>query len=107
MIKVALKHFIYEACINVMFDNIIKHFITTERDLYNVKPGDKVRNITMRGYFNNAAAYNDEGDASVHYFSECTITDFSNKYSLSFHGRYRGKFGNYYLKYSHIIHYVI
>jgi len=45
MIKTALKHFLYEQCINIMFDNIGKNFKDDSvKDLFD---GRKFRKLTL------------------------------------------------------------
>lgn len=46
MIKIALKHFIYEKCINVLFRNITKNFVHPK--LGDVRVGAKFRWINYR-----------------------------------------------------------
>ena len=60
MIKVALKHFIYEKCINVIFDTIINNFSLSKRR-FNV--GDKFAEIKIYR--------NDDSNCIVLY--HCTI----------------------------------
>ena len=46
MIKVAIKHFIYEGCINVFFDSIVTNFRMVKRTLF--QPGDTFTHMKIR-----------------------------------------------------------
>lgn len=46
MFKIALKHWIYETCINVLFDKIGNNFCRVNRNIFNV--GDKFTYIKTK-----------------------------------------------------------
>jgi len=83
MIKIALKHFIYDACINVLFSSIEKNFVSISRDLFSAKRGDKFKRITAYGDI-------DMGDGrrkNYYNFIDCVIIS-ATKHSLDFSGYY-------------------
>lgn len=46
MIKIALKHFIYEKCINVLFDGILNNFSASKNGEFKV--GDRFHSIQVK-----------------------------------------------------------
>ena len=70
MIDIALKHWIYELCIDQLFNGIQKNFTFTTRDIYTCKKGDTFRKIV-------AYADLDMGDGrgtAFYTFTDCVIT---------------------------------
>ena len=55
MIKIALKHFIYEKCINVLFDGIVSNFIIP----YKFNVGDRFNYMWMRSTHDRYMYYSD------------------------------------------------
>ncbi len=47
MIKIWLKHWIFEKCIDCIFDNISSNFNTSLLNLNNVKKGELILNFTL------------------------------------------------------------
>ena len=47
MIKIALKHWIYELCINQMFENFSENLPKNKEPLSNVKHGERFKYITF------------------------------------------------------------
>lgn len=56
MIKVVLKHFIYEKCLNVLFDGILNNFLVSENKEFNI--GDCFKYIQTRGFDKPIIFYN-------------------------------------------------
>ncbi len=54
MIKIALKHWIVEKCINVLFDGVSKNFLKAKNDrlptggVWALIPGDKIYKIVVK-----------------------------------------------------------
>jgi len=47
MVKTAIKHYIFEACINILFKNIQQNFNAFEKKtMHNIKRGEKFEEIT-------------------------------------------------------------
>jgi hypothetical protein len=104
MIDTALKHFIYETCLDVVFDNITKNFALASVDIVNAKKGDKFRFILIYGYMGGFR--NDTGSNSVHEFIDCVVIK-TSKYSLHFTGSHTTKTipGEYFVDFGAITQY--
>jgi len=85
MIKVALKHWIYEVCIDVLFSIVKKNFLSIEMNEDFIKKGRTFRKII---YF--------EDDISV-VFRECEIIATYESFSFTF--KY-----NYYIENGTLVH---
>lgn len=69
MIDIALKHFIYEVCLDVMFDKISHNFRTFNKDIQ-IVVGGKYRVIMIDNMFGDS---HELMDASVEYDDEDTF----------------------------------
>jgi len=83
MIKVALKHWIFEVCINVLFSFTEKNFKRNiPRDVFALKKGDTFKSVVS--YDLDMGDGRGDGDYS---FIDCVVTR-ESKYSLDFRGWY-------------------
>ena len=102
MIKTAIKHYILEACINMLFSKIQDNFISKERDLWCARIGDKFKRIVGRDLDM------DDGRGRGNYtFTNCVVRR-AGKYSLDFSGYYveGGRYSHPYIKYWAIVDYI-
>jgi hypothetical protein len=80
MIDIALKHFIYEACIDVVFDNIKRNFVSTinlsilERNNM-IKKGRIFKYIDVFGMYPDDDTYQNRYiDCEIYYVTEYTFS---------------------------------
>ncbi len=84
MIVVALKHFIYEICIENLFNSIFQNFSTQNTPKFNsqVSVGDRFASIVVRrdtiGYIKKTIYYNPIVVATHDIYFEINIDGFTN-----------------------------
>jgi len=47
MLKIVLKHLIYEVCIEQFFTGVFKNFMVVKKNLWNIKTGNRYAKITV------------------------------------------------------------